>query len=179
MRHKLDKFLTEDDIIYDFDPKLMYRRGMYVNRDILYRNINCPLQLFITELTEECIWLYGQQYKIVRFVNKEFNLGGIPQELIEEKEDGYIIHVGYIVNSIPTYFYLFREYAEAGEMIYHDDRIYQKKPIEYVKVYGNAASAAYNAEVHTSSYIVLKGSLVDAIKEDKVTILNLNSDITF
>ena len=135
--------------VYDFDNSPVYHKGAYIyyKDGKIYQSYDCEQKIYPDD--DECIWHWGQDYKMYRIIN------------------GVNTHVGWIVNgSMQVFFDQYSEYAEEGNFLFKDDAIYQIGNVNVCTVTINQSDNQHitvvvnGVRTHTDSFKVYSGALL-------------------
>ena len=135
--------------VYDFDNSPVYHKGAYIyyKDGKIYQSYDCEQKIYPDD--DECIWHWGQDYKMYRIIN------------------GVNTHVGWIVNgSMQVFFDQYSDYAEEGNFLFKDDAIYQIGNVNVCTVTINQSDNQHitvvvnGVRTHTDSFKVYSGALL-------------------
>ena len=135
--------------VYDFDNSPVYHKGAYIyyKDGKIYQSYDCEQKIYPDD--DECIWHWGQDYKMYRIIN------------------GVNTHVGWIVNgSMQVFFGQYSDYAEEGNFLFKDDAIYQIGDANVCTVTINQSDNQHitvvvnGVRTHTDSFKVYSGALL-------------------
>lgn len=135
--------------VYDFDNSPVYHKGAYIyyKDGKIYQSYDCEQKIYPDD--DECIWHWGQDYKMYRIIN------------------GVNTHVGWIVNgSMQVFFDQYSNYAEEGNFLFKDDAIYQIGNVNVCTVTINQSDNQHitvvvnGVRTHTDSFKVYSGALL-------------------